>query len=279
MFTSTSWDDIQRVAQRYRRFPIYSTWGGGFNRLSTELPSLLFASFFTPAAAGQYSIAYRVLVLPIGLVSRAISDVFFADAAEAYSNGRLAPLISKVHNYLSLLAAPPALILMVYGPELFSFVFGNEWLEAGIMARWLAPAFYFQFISSPLSTILNVIERPDLTLILNTILLGLRIIALTIGSVYGNLVLAVVLFGVSSAFGYAIFSLTSASLGGSKFKNLLITHVRSLLRGGLVISPAVLLFFVNAFDKFFLISVFGVVLTTFIYYFRIIKKNFLFNQK
>lgn len=273
----TRWSDIHGAAKRYRRFPIYSSLGGVVNRLSTELPSLLFASLFSTSAAGFYIIANRVLTLPFALVSRAIADVFLADAAQSYQKGKLAPLIEKVHDYLSMIAAPPTLILIVYGPVLFSYVFGPDWLESGMMVRWLAIAFYFQFISSPISTVFTVIERPDLTLIMNLLLFGLRSAALLVGSILGDLMLSVLLFSVFSAVGYSIYSLSSAIKGGCKAHQLLAANIRSLLKGLLVIAPAVLMLLIDIHEGMLMISVVGVAIATVIYYLRLVQNTSVFD--
>ena len=95
------WDIFRRVrlikvfevAKRYRRFPIFSTWGGAFNSAGAQLPPLLFATFFSSAAAGLYILAHRVLSLPLTLVGNAIGNVFFSSAAEAHRNGTLGELV------------------------------------------------------------------------------------------------------------------------------------------------------------------------------------------
>src|SRR5690606_23463880 len=62
---------------------------------------------------------------------------------------------------LLLIGLPIAGLAALLGPHAFAFVFSAEWTEAGVYARLLAPLFLVQFVASPLSQTLNVLERQD----------------------------------------------------------------------------------------------------------------------
>ena len=158
-FKEVSWGGLKKAAVRYKRFPIFSTWEGLSNTASAQLPPLMFAALFSPAVAGLYTLADRMLSLPISLFGGAIGQVFFANAAEANRGGMLAALFEQLHTKLAHIAFPPALLLMLLGPDLFAVVFGENWRQAGEFVRWMAPWLYFAFISSPLSTIIAVTEE------------------------------------------------------------------------------------------------------------------------
>ncbi|WP_366556744.1 lipopolysaccharide biosynthesis protein [Aquibaculum sediminis] len=193
---------LWRAAVRYRRFPLFSTWSGAFNTLSTQVPPLLFAALFSPAAAGLYALAQRVLALPMSVVGQAVSDAFFTDAAEARRSGDLSGLVTKIYEKLVQVAMPPALVLVLAGPQLFALVFGTEWHQAGSFAQWMAPWLLFQFVTSPLSLLFDVLEKQvDEMLFQLGLLLG-RVLALFIGYWMGSLILTVALFSLVSALCY-----------------------------------------------------------------------------
>jgi O-antigen/teichoic acid export membrane protein len=54
------------------------------------------------------------------------------------------------------LSLVPLLTLLLFGPQLFAFLFGETWRTAGVYAQILAPAFAIRFIVSPVSTIFAV---------------------------------------------------------------------------------------------------------------------------
>lgn len=182
------------MAVRYKRFPLYSTWEGLLNTAGTQLPPLIFAIFFGPAVAGLYSLANRVLSIPMSLIGSAIGQVFLSNAAEARRNGTLGTLVLNLHTKLAHLGLAPALLLALTGPDLFAFVFGANWRQAGEFARWMAPWLYFVFTLSPLSTLFAVMENQKEGFAFQVILFVVRLAAIFIGSVILDISGTVILF-------------------------------------------------------------------------------------
>ena len=83
---------LPALARRYARFPLFSAPAALLNVLASRAPVLLLAAFFTPGTVGQFGIAFGTLVLPLGLLTGAVGQVFFVQAAEAHRVGRLGPL-------------------------------------------------------------------------------------------------------------------------------------------------------------------------------------------
>jgi O-antigen/teichoic acid export membrane protein len=52
-----------------------------------------------------------------------------------------------------LIAVPLVLLLLLGGPALFAFAFGERWREAGDLAQALAPYIGMHFIASPLAVV------------------------------------------------------------------------------------------------------------------------------
>jgi O-antigen/teichoic acid export membrane protein len=121
--------------------------------------------------AGLYSLAYRMVSLPGSLVGGAVANVFLPHAAEAYRDGTLDELLINVHLILSRLVMPASIFVAIFAPELFAFVFGEEWRDAGQYAQWLTVMLYVQFIYSPVSTSFGIINRQEVGLLLHISLL------------------------------------------------------------------------------------------------------------
>ncbi len=214
LFRNTAPRDIWTAAVRYRRFPLYSTWGAVFNKAGSQLPPILFASLFSPAAAGIYFLTHRVLALPMQVIGRAISDVFIARAARARYDGDLARLIKVAHNRLTYIAIPPTILLILVGPDLFALVFGSAWREAGLFARWMAPWICLVFVTSPLTSVFSVLERQGQEMLFQFALLAGRVGALFIGYRIGTLEAAVAMFaGVSALYWLVLLSWIISATG------------------------------------------------------------------
>jgi O-antigen/teichoic acid export membrane protein len=51
------------------------------------------------------------------------------------------------------IGAPSTIILIAFGPDLFLFVLGPKWGEAGEIARILAPMLLLRLVCNPLATV------------------------------------------------------------------------------------------------------------------------------
>ncbi|UUD64064.1 lipopolysaccharide biosynthesis protein [Pseudomonas seleniipraecipitans] len=141
------------VAQRYIGYPKYMVPGQAMSVGAVEMPLLLLTIFFGAGAAGFYALAQRVMAAPLTLVSSAIGDVYRQKAADQYSrNGECLDIFLGSLKRLVLFAFLPVLPVLLFGPWIFAFVFGDDWRAAGEIASLLSVLVFFQTISSPLST-------------------------------------------------------------------------------------------------------------------------------
>jgi len=208
--------------------------------MSTELPPVLFAAFFSPATAGFYALAHRVISIPLALIGKAVADVFFSDSPEALRNGNLGLLVSNVQTKLAQIVLPPALFLFVAGPVLFKIVFGENWVLAGQVARWLAPMLYAQFIVSPLSLVMIVLEQQGYEMLLQSVLLVSRLVAILVGVWIDDFVIAVILYSLASSFVYLLYYIVIAILCNIPWSAVWYSSFKSLPISFFVISPLLL---------------------------------------
>jgi len=202
--------------KRYRKFPLVDSWGSFINNLSWQLPSLMLLYFFSKTVVGYYSLSNRLILLPLTLLGSSIAQVFYQRSAELRSNPEnLSKSVELVFRRLVAIGLFPAVVLGVAGPQLFSIVFGANWLEAGRYAQILSPWMFVLFISSPLGILFATLERQELSLIVNLFILATRFAALAIGGLTHNVYLALIIW---SATGVLVY-------GGLAFWLLKLTHV------------------------------------------------------
>lgn len=189
---------IYEVANRYNNFPKYLIVAHGFNTGSSQSPVLLLSSLFATSISGLYMLTNRVLSAPIALVASAIGEVFREQASKEYAQtGQCKAIYLQTIKKLTLLSFIPFAILFIFSEEIFSLVFGKEWVEAGVISKILMPVFFLRFISTPLSSMFMIAEAQKIDLYWQVALFSLVVISFLTGSYFSDVYLAFYLFSFS----------------------------------------------------------------------------------
>lgn len=203
------------AAKNYRQFPLFSSWAGLLNASGSQIPPLVFAALFGPAAAGGYMLAQRVINIPLSVIGTAVSDAFLPSSIAALRENRLGVQVIRLFSALASLMFPSAVLLFFVAPDLFAILFGSDWRIAGEIVRWLAPMLAIQFLVNPVSRIFVTIERQDLALLFQVCLFGLRVGSLIFASVFDLTLLgAVKAFSLASIVGYFLYLVAICRISG-----------------------------------------------------------------
>ena len=177
-FRQVRWSRIRLLAIYYNRFPKYSVLEGLAASAGTQLPILVFAASFSTTLSGQFVLAVLVAQAPIRLFGSAMGQVLFSRAAEARRSGNLVDLMSSTMSLLARLGIAPLLMTSVIAPELFSMIFGVNWLIAGTYVVWLMPLLAIEFIFTPLGAAVAAIETRLSSLLSRLLLVGIPLVAM-----------------------------------------------------------------------------------------------------
>lgn len=196
---------IKYVMKRYKNFPFYSTPNNFISIAVGNFPALLLTSIFGTHATGLFGLANSITHLPMSLIGNSVSQVFYSEVANI---GKSEPLkikyiAKKLIKKIALIALIPFVVLLFFGPWLFSFVFGSEWYDAGIYSRILSFMIYFGFIVTPVGRILEIFERQKDSLLFNIIRLSsIIIIFIIVKELRLNSFQAVALYSITNSFLY-----------------------------------------------------------------------------
>lgn len=153
------------MLKKYIKFPLYSLPANLTNNLSYSILNFFISALYGLKILGFYSMTFRILGLPLSLVSANVAKVFFRDAIEEKNkDGQFTKTLLKSTLFLSIIAIPMVIILMILGPFLFQLVFGKGWYIAGIYARILAPMFGVRLVVSALTPSFIIANKQNLEL-------------------------------------------------------------------------------------------------------------------
>lgn len=144
-----------RIVENLRlhwRFPVFSMPADLISALTGQMPVFLLGNRFGGELGGQYSLMNKSVAVPARLIAGSVLSVFKEEASRQFRvNGECRSIYVKVFKRLMLLGLLPFCMLYLYSEYLFAIVFGGGWAQAGVLASFMAPMFYLQFIASPLS--------------------------------------------------------------------------------------------------------------------------------
>ncbi|HIP13151.1 MAG TPA: hypothetical protein EYG73_10590 [Arcobacter sp.] len=174
------------------------------NNLATNITPILIAIWFDMQIAGLYFLGYRIINLPLQLISASVGKVYFQKASEMYHHNSkdLYYFTKKIVVTLFLIISLPLLILFFYAPEILGFILGQEWSESGVYISLLTVMFLFRTMFSPISNIAEVTQKVYISLYFSVFILVTTIISLYIGHLYSNFNLAILLISLFGAYGY-----------------------------------------------------------------------------
>jgi len=167
---------MRRVAHDYREFPLVNSFQAVSDLFQINGIIYFIILFFNTAVVGSFSYAIRILQAPMNLIGSAFAQVFIQQASVMHNESQSLDRIVRKSIFRSAMAGLPVLVvLLLAGPQLFAFVFGEPWRDAGVYARILSPVIFLDFVRAPISQVPLVIGRQkrlfSISLIGNVILL------------------------------------------------------------------------------------------------------------
>lgn len=152
--------DLTTSIRKFRNFPFFSLPADFINNFSNQIPILTLSQIGGPQIVGWYNLGVRILGLPSSLISISVGEIFRQRASEDYHKyGSCRPLFLKVFKSLTLSAIIPFSVLIIFGPDLFSFFFGEKWRGSGEIVSMIGILYFFKFAISPLSYIAYIAHK------------------------------------------------------------------------------------------------------------------------
>ncbi len=146
----------------------FSTHLTGFNIVNyfaRNIDRVLIGKFLGSEALGIYSLAYKLMLVPLQNVSWIISKVMFpALSAIQHDLEGVRVAYQKMCKAISLITFPMMFGLFSLAPELVTIVFGSKWEPSIVIIRILCICGLFQSIHTTSGTILLSQGRSDIQL-------------------------------------------------------------------------------------------------------------------
>lgn len=198
-FTTITWAELKNLARVHRFFPRFSMFHKLINNFSSSLPVFVFSLYFGAGIVGYFSLGLMLINRPMNLLSTSFTKVYSQRVIDMHNGGKL--IFREIKRFVLRIGAIsiiPFLIVAVFGPWLVSFIFGDNWHEAGVYMRIFAPWLFVVFLSAPISFLSDMLSRQQKGMWIEVVKFIFRISALAIGVHRNDIYLSLILFSASS---------------------------------------------------------------------------------
>lgn len=182
-----------------KRHSDYLRFGTGqvlVNAFSQSLPVLGLTYLFDLSVAGQYSMAYRVLMVPVNVVAGSIRQVIYRVLSDSANRDHRFMVWRRTTLTLLGIGLVPLGIIVIWGPQVFEAILGDRWYVAGEYARWLSPWLLASLVNPPsvVSIPLLGLQRMHLHFELSAALI--RVAMLVAGGYWDTPLIVIAGFGI-----------------------------------------------------------------------------------
>ncbi len=191
--------DLRRLGNTYSLFPKFNLWQALINNLSAAFPVFIFTSYYSTTIAGYYTFGFMVLHRPVHLLVTSFYQVLFQRFVEkTHRKESILPEIILFYKRGTQWMLLPFLLVGIFAPEIFSFVFGENWTEAGVYARYMLPWIFVGGLAMPLSFMPDMYRAQKMAMIIDGIRLAVRLLGLLVGVMHNSIYLALALYSAAS---------------------------------------------------------------------------------
>lgn len=174
--------DLIYVFKKYKAYTLYQMPANIISGLSVQYPTQFLSRTFGNTQLGSYSMSVQILRYPSQLVATPIGTVYFRTATQYNREGKnLASFTYKLITRIMLIAFIPIISIIVWGPQIFGFVLGSQWTEAGSLSSILILQYVLLFCSQCTSYCRVSLGRQKLNTLYAVVNLVVTIAACAIG--------------------------------------------------------------------------------------------------
>lgn len=165
-------EDIKSVYTANKKLMIYTTPANLLNASSYSLLNFFINALYGEAIFGYYSLSYRMLGLPLSIISLNVSKVFFEKATKEESETK--GFINNLKSTTKLMTVISIIIvisLITLSPFVFKIVFGQNWEIAGEYVQILAVMYGIRMIVTTVAPAILIAKKQSLEIKLQAIFL------------------------------------------------------------------------------------------------------------
>ncbi len=204
-----SYRGIKNFYKEYRNLIRFGLPSNLINAFANHILTILIGIFFSKSAAGVYSIALKILNIPLMVISSSITQVYYQKAVEYYEKipQELYSFSKKIIRNNVLVMLVIIIITNTIGEYLLELFFGKSYEDLGIYLAVVSVLILGRICFNPISSLLVIFDKLKLGLLFNTTLLILNLVGIYIGFLFQDLVYGITILSIFGSILYILITL------------------------------------------------------------------------
>lgn len=181
---STDIAGLKKVLYEYRTFPMIQMPANFLATVAKQMPIQFLGRIFGSANLGGYTMACKILNVPVSLIAAPVNRVYYRTATEKVNNNEdIGDFIFTIIDTNIKIAIVPIMILMLWGENILPFFLGEEWRATGSYMPVLGIYYLVLFCTSCLSGSFVILNKKKMNMLFACLQLLATICIFTIVSV------------------------------------------------------------------------------------------------
>lgn len=229
--------ELWLTLREYKTYPLVQLPANMILTISTQIPIQFLGRMFSTAALGGYSMACKILSVPVSLLATPVNRVYYREAAEKKNRGEdIGSFCFSIIEKNIKMAILPIGILILFGEKIISLFLGEKWRIAGTYIAILGILYLLKYCSSCISGTLVIIRKQKVALVCSVWMIIHYSTAFAIAGILNfSLIYTIIFYAIADSifnFGQILLTLYYA---GFSIKKYLIFIVKYILGSALVI--------------------------------------------
>lgn len=183
---SSTPSEMKAVAKENRKQALMSAPATLANGMSYSLINYFIEGLYSVSEVGFYSISYRILGLPITIISGNVSRVFLERASREFNEvGNFRRTYKSTVMMLAAMGLPIGIAMIVLAPAACELIFGAGWEAAGTYISILTPMFILRFIAGGVNCAAIITKKQHIDLAVQTGLTLSALLVFLLGKMFG----------------------------------------------------------------------------------------------
>lgn len=194
-----NWQSMNGNFSMFRQFVTYGTLSSLCNTISRSVPYFFIDRYFGKIYLGQFTFANKLLNAPLSVFTTAMSQYYYRFGSKLDNNSLYKFTNHSIVLLFSIITLP-SILIFIFGEEILYYIFGNQWVLAGQVLKFLMWWQLFAFVANPITMYFDIKRILHKELLSNIAILVLRITITYVCVAYFDFITSVAVFSIVSGF-------------------------------------------------------------------------------